>query len=226
MNQTERAKSIGVSRRTYNTWKAKGAPVDDDLAMAKWLVNQKINRTEVKKWMKKTFESHEKELVEESGGGISDKDKKSLETIRDYYQSCLTVATEANDRDSIKYWNELLLKTDESIRRSQAHERKLGLEQGETIKREEVERIIDAILFAGNACVRNQIKELCQGISMKTPAEIYRVLPAAILGGRIFEGLAAVVKSDSEVQVPQWMVDRFIDEGGNYLKRKSNAGLI
>lgn len=219
--QTKVAEYFKTGQRAVSYWKrdgCKGLDPFDPLEICRWL---RINRR-LKPDLKKRIVEIEKEHAVAKLPAIkppkTPEDRKTLEQFRDYFAEQLNLATAANLADEVKHWTDLLLKSEKCIREAQAHERKLGLEQGETIKREEVERILRAILFAGNACVKSQIKELCQGISMKTPAEIYKVLPPAILGGRIFEGLSAVTKSESEVQLPQWVVDCFVDESGNYLK--------
>ncbi len=220
-SQHDLAEFWRVNQSLIKRWVLAGMPPTKKAVTAAWILkNAKRKNANTKEVCQGLLSKPAGADDPEIKPPTTDEEMLNLEQLRDYYLRKVSEATGAEFQDSeqIKLWNDLLLKTEKCIREAQAHEKKLGLEQGETIKREEVERIIDAILFAGNACVRNQIKELCQGISMKTPAEIYKVLPAAILGGRIFEGLAAVVKSDSEVQIPQWMVDRFIEEGENYLK--------
>lgn len=76
-----------------------------------------------------------------------------------------------------------------------------------------------AVIYAGNACVRNQLKEICQVLASESnPNAIYQKLAPAILGGRLFEGFKAVIKSPSKVQLPEWIVDVMQSEGENYLK--------
>jgi len=222
MSQTDVAKFFRVHPRKASRWEADGCVFNPfvPIEICKWI---RLNRQRIDKELKKRIVEIEKEhAIETSGGNIkppsNEKERKTLEDFRDYYIEQLNIATAANLADEIKHWSDLLLKTEKCLREAQAHERKLGLEQGETIKREEVERIMKAILFAGNACIKNQIKQMAQGLSMKTPQEIYAILPAAILGGKIFEGLSAVSKSDSEVEIPQWMIDCLVEDGGNYIR--------
>lgn len=50
--------------------------------------------------------------------------------------------------------------------------------------REEIERIIQAMIYGDNACVRGQIKEIAEWLAAESsPAKIYEMLSPAILGG-------------------------------------------
>lgn len=149
-----------------------------------------------------------------------------LEGLRDHYLRETAQAILEGDRGRVKVWNDLLLKTDESLRRTELHRQKLGLTQGETIPRAEMERIIKALVYGGNASIRAHLKELCEDLAAcSSPAQVYHILPPMVLGGRIFEGLKRLVKSPrdprspkSEVELPQWIVDCFIQEGENYFE--------
>jgi hypothetical protein len=146
-------------------------------------------------------------------------ESKQLEDFRAFYSEKLSTAMATENKAEIRFWTDLLLKADESIRRSEAHAKKLGIETGETIQREEVERILKAVIYAGNACVRKQLKEICQVLASESnPNTIYNRLAPAILGGRIFEGFKAASKSPGKVQLPEWVIDTMQSEGENYLE--------
>ena len=75
------------------------------------------------------------------------------------------------------------------------------------------------MIYGGNACIRSQIKEIAEVLAAESsPAMIYKILSPAILGGRIFEGLKVLIKSDSKMNLPIWVVECFQSEGENYLK--------
>ena len=70
-----------------------------------------------------------------------------------------------------------------------------------------------------NACVRSQIKEIAEVLAAESsPSKLYEMLAPAILGGRIFEGLKVLTKSESQVKLPIWIVECFQSEGENYLQ--------
>ena len=200
-------------------WKKDGAPLGDLQALCKWLrLNRQRMPKELKSGIKRIERQASTDVISESmsGGGA---DRNTLEDFRDYYVEQLNIATKGDKSDEVRHWNDLLLKTEKCIRDSEAHIKKLGIDKGEMIPREEVERILAAVIYAGNACVRAQIKEIAEVLAAESsPAEIYEMLSPAILGGRIFEGFKAVAKSDSGVKLPGWVLDVVQSEGENYLE--------
>ena len=209
------AKEYCVAVRTINRWSKLNAPFEDDAEMNAFVMKQsnipkKFINWQIEKGFTKIDETSDEEIGDEFESQIK---------LRDFYFGKLSAAARRNDQNQIKYWNELLLKTEESMRRTEAHQKKFDLENGETIDRVEVERIIAAMIYAGNACVRSQIKEIAEWLAAESsPAKIYEMLSPAILGGRIFEGFKALTKSQSQVRLPSWVVDCVQSEGENYLK--------
>ena len=216
--QKKIAGNFGVNQKMVSRWKQQGAPMNDMQALCKWL---RLNRQRMPKELKAGIERIEKQSSNNATKKIlvEGEDRKTLEDFRDYYVEQLNVATKADLADEVKHWNDLLLKAEKCIRESEAHIKKLGIEKGEMMPREEIERIIQAMIYGGNACVRGQIKEIAEVLAAESsPAEIYEMLSPAILGGRIFEGLKVLTKSESQVKLPIWVVECFQSEGENYLQ--------
>ena len=219
LTQQQIADTFGVGQKMVSRWNQQGAPMTDLLALCKWL---RLNRQRMPKELKQGIER----IEQQAGKNVIQKstpdalsDRKTLEDFRDYYVEQLNIATQASQPDEVKHWNDLLLKTEKCIRESEAHIKKLGIEKGEMMPREEIERIIRAMIYGGNACVRAQIKEIAEVLAAESsPAEIYEMLSPAILGGRIFEGLKVLTKSESQVRLPMWVVECFQSEGENYLQ--------
>ncbi len=209
------AKEYCVAVRTINRWVKLGAPFDDDAKMNSFVMKQ----TNIpKKFINWQIEKGFTKIDETTDDEIGDEFESQMK-LRDFYFAKLSAAARRNDQNQIKYWNELLLKTEESMRRTEAHQKKFDLESGETIDRIEVERILAAIIYAGNACVRSQIKEIAEVLAAESsPAKIYEMLSPAILGGRIFEGFKALARSDSQVKLPKWVIACVQSEGENYLE--------
>lgn len=209
--QKQLADEIGVTRRALSDWKRQGTDLTDPEAIANRICQSRTPPPKALQWAANIL-----------GGetpNASPPESKQLEDFRVYYSEQLSEAMASNNKAAIRFWNDLLLKVDESIRRSEAHSKKLGLETGETIAREEVERILKAVIYAGNACVRSQLKEICQVLASESdPNKIYQKLAPAILGGRIFEGFKALLKAPGKVQLPEWVVDVMQSEGENYLQ--------
>ena len=145
--------------------------------------------------------------------------QKSLEEMRDYYSAQLDAATRPGQvaHEEIKFWNDLLLKADESIRKSQAHEKKLGIEKGELLSKPEVERILKSMFWAGNSCCDKFAKQIAQRLSDKKPAEIYDILAPTLTALTLFEGMKRVAKTPGDVNLPDWVIECSKTEEKQYL---------
>ena len=147
------------------------------------------------------------------------KEKRSLEEMRTYYAENLDAVTRSEDfdKEGIKFWNDLLLKVDESIRKSEAHAKKLGIDRGELLSREEVERILRAMFWAVNACSDKFAKQMAQHLSDKSPAEVYDIL-APNLTARVFEALKKVAKTPGEINLPPYVIECATAEEKQYIE--------
>ena len=182
--------------------------------MITWLNAQQRKTPAVKAWLK--------------ARGVKPKPKKaailknikatSAEGFRDHYQKMLEEATATNDQDQVKFWSELFLKQDESIRRSEAHAAKLGIDNGTTLPRAEVERILRAVFYAGNACVNSNMTMIAQHVSgLNTAEDVYNSLKPAIVGGRLFSGFDKVANIKGAPALPDWVLDCAKTEAKQYL---------
>ena len=210
--EDELAVEFLCKRVTISRAKKDGCPFDrDDAEVYAWT---KKNR-QLMNWSK----DYEKKHGIKSKIYQSEDETKSAEQLRDEYLAELQVAKSEGNEEREKVALNAYLKIDKQIRDTLLDEKKLGIKDGEMLPREEVERIMKAVIYAGNACVRNQLKEICQVLASESnPNAIYQKLAPAILGGRLFEGFKAVMKSPGKVQLPEWIVDVMQSEGENYLK--------
>jgi len=217
--QQDHAEYWHVSQRAISTWDKDGCPLDGSrVEQAKWILKNAKRKN--KKTRARLAELIGDEMKKTTSGGM-ESEGLTMEQARDYYAKQLSEATSAElqDSETIKEWNDLFVKADKAIRENEMHAKKLGIDSGEMLGRGEVERILKAIVYAGNACVRKQLKEVCEVIAdCETPNDVYNLLPAMVLGGRIFEGMKAVAKSPSDVNLPQWAIDCMISEGENYFE--------
>jgi hypothetical protein len=157
--------------------------------------------------------------------GIKDNEKsphklKSLEEVRDYYNSqlCTAVESKTPDHETIKFWNDLLIKTEKCLREAQAHEKKLGIEKGEMLARSEVERILENICWAGNASCDKFGKQIAERLSNKGPADIYRILAPLLTALMIFEPVRKLKTAPGNINLPEWVIECFETERKQYLK--------
>ena len=208
------ALEFGVSENVFRGWLKKGAPYQNKPKMVTWLNNLVRKSPEVKAYLKETGVN----LKPSKAAAAKRTGTKTAEDFRDHYRAKLEVATEANDQDQVKFWSDLFLKQDESIRRSEAHAAKLGIDNGTVMPRAEVERVLRAIAYASNACVQGQLTSICQQLVGYTDAgELYHALKPAIVGGRIFSGLDKVVNTKGAPNVPEWFAECWRLEAKQYL---------
>ena len=124
----------------------------------------------------------------------------------------------ANDQDQVKFWSDLFLKQDESIRRSEAHAARLGIDNGTTLPRAEVERILRAVFYAGNGSVNGALTTICEHVAgLSDPGDVYHSLKPAIVGGRLFSGFDKVANIQGAPALPDWVIECVKLEAQQYL---------
>ena len=208
------AEEFGISEMVFRGWLKQGAPYQNEAKMVTWLNALQRKSPEVKAWLKARGvkpKPKKAAILDEIKG-------KTAEDFRDHYQKKLEEATDTNDQDQVKFWSELFLKQDESIRRSEAHAAKLGIDNGTTLPRAEVERILRATFYAGNACVNSSLTIICQHIvGLDRPEEIYDVLKPAMVGGRLFSGFDKVANIKGAPALPSWVIECVRLDAAQYL---------
>jgi len=208
----ELADEFKVQRSTIHRAKKAGVKFDQDDALC-------YEGLKAKNMCIKWVKAYEKKNDIKAEIYKAESDTKSPDELRDEYLAELQIAKANGNSEREKVALNAYLKIDKQIRETALDEKKLGIQKGETLTKKEVERILKAIVYAGNACVRKQLKEVCEVIAdCETPNDVYNLLPAMVLGGRIFEGMKAVSKSPSDVNLPQWAIDCMIGEGENYFE--------
>jgi hypothetical protein len=216
-SQHELAAQWGTSQVNIGKLTAAGCDFDaSDKEVAEWLnKNCKRKSPAMRAAIKAVLQPTKIKISEVEG-------KRSLEEMRDYYGEQLDATTKSDsvDREDVKFWNDLLLKADESLRRSEAHAKKLGVDKGELLSRGEVERIMRAMFWAGNACCEKFAKQIAQKLSNKEPAEIYDILAPLLTSLTLFEALKKVAKPPGEVNLPDWFVDCAATEETQYIEHE------
>ena len=149
-----------------------------------------------------------------------EEDVRSLEEMRKYYGQQLDAASKGKpiEKEAVKFWNDLLLKADESLRRSEAHSKRLGLDTGDLLTRGEVERILRAMLWGGNACCDKFAQQIAQALSHKPPAEVYEILAPNLTFLTMFAPLSKLAQVPGDINLPQWVVDCVRREQDQYVE--------
>ena len=224
--QKELAAKWGISQTLVSKYARMGCPWDQpDSVVAAWIMKHaKRKNADLKVALRKAMaetparkRTAAKKVPDKARGK---KQIKSLEAVRDYYNEQLISATETTtpDHETIKFWNDLLIKTEKCLREAQAHEKKLGIEKGEMLARAEVERILENICWAGNASCDKFGKQIAERLSNKAPADIYRILAPLLTALMIFEPLRKLKTAPGNINLPEWVIKCFETERKQYLK--------
>lgn len=222
-NKTQKqcAEEWGVKLVTWNKWKEKGAPIGSEKHLANWLRNNdRLNKATRERMAQAGITTTTRGNRKRATDSIESK-CDTAEDFRDHYQRKLDEEIQKGDDGDpieLKFWSELFLKQDKSIRDSEAHAAKLGIDNGTTLPRAEVERILRACFYAGNACVNSNLTMICQHIAgLNDPAGIYNVLKPAVVGGRLFSGFDKVANIKGAPALPEWVIDAVRIEAKQYL---------
>lgn len=218
LSQAELAKVWGMSQSGIGKYQKAGCDFNaPEAEIAKWLLKHATRKS---KTMREKIESVLKVGRPKAAPPNLDDPKESLEGMADYYGRQLNAATNAEhvDREDVKFWTDLLIKTEESIRRSEAHAKKLGIDRGEMLSREEVERILRAMFWGGNACVSNFSKQIALRLSEKTPQQVHAILKPTLTALMIFEPLKRLSQVPGKIHVPAWVVECARTEEKSYIK--------
>jgi transposase-like protein len=223
MTESELADELGVDRITIRRWKAQGAPFDgSNKDLYDWMAANNIRGAV--KWRKAYREANpdqfpsKKKTARKALSKEPEPESKSAEILRDEYLADLQSAKASGDEFREKMALNAYLKIDKQIRESEAHNKKLGIDRGEMLSRGEVERILCAVAWSGNACCDKFSKQIAQRISEKKPAEVYAILAPTLTALSLFEGMKRVTKSPGEINLPEWVVECFATEEKQYLK--------
>ena len=214
----EKAAEYGVSRQTIVRWGEQGAPFESDKDLFLWMRKNQLKGAA--RWRREFLEQNpDFELNKKKIPKVKKvKELSSAENFRDHYKQQLDEAIREADTESIKFWNEHYLKIDESIRKTELHAKKLGIDNGTTLPRAEVERILRAIFYAGNGCINGALSTICEHLAgIDDPAEIYDVLKPCVVGGRLFSGFDKVAHIQGAPALPDWVLACVKPEAKEYL---------
>lgn len=220
MTDSELAKEFGVTLRgSIARWKKLKAPFDGtDKQMYDWIVQNNIKGAN--DWQRDFRDANPGQFTQKKAAKKTAKKvaTKSAEELRDEYFMELQEAREVGDDAREKIALEYFLKIDKQIRDQEAHNKKLGLDSGETLPRNEVERLLTVWIHGGNACCDKYSKQIAQRLSNKKPADVHKILKPMLTGLLVFEGLKRMAKVPGDVNLPQWFIDCVQTERKFYLK--------
>lgn len=220
----QQADRWGCPLSTWRRYIGRGAPCGNDKKFYQWVLN--LQRTpdwaktsermaamgyKPKSKMKQRAKMQKESDAEESK-------EKSAHHFRDFYRDKLNEAIELNDQEGIKFYNEHYLKIDESIRKTELHAKKLGLEDGTTLSRLDAERILRAAFYAGNACIQGVLTTKCQQwADIHDPAELYESMKPQLVFATLFSGFSKVETAKGAPNIPDWVSECVRQEQKQYI---------
>ncbi len=231
VNTKKWAEFWGVSVRTVQNWLKDGSPVEKPIAMANLILQ---NPRPAKKALAKAHEliaRHEGLLPDPErvkvGDSIAattplmdvgpriligdvDAGDTDLRSTAAWLLAKAKACTELDpvDMSGFTYWHERYLKTDKAIRDAELHAKKMGLDEGQIINREEFERLMFAMAFWMMRGVEVDLKDLapkCVGLEFVEVA--YGVLDRFFVRARFFSAFSKSITQESGVSLPLWAYD-------------------
>lgn len=136
----------------------------------------------------------------------------SLKKLRAFNARKLELATRQNDVAGIATYTKQLTDLETVISRNLLLAKKLGLDAGELMKRETVERFLEAfafLLMRGADDAIDHLSAKCVGKSF--PEEVRPVIEDYLISTRIVRPFRGVVGQASAIGLPAWFVEKLIN---------------
>lgn len=218
----------GQTVRTVQRWVKKGWPVHDKVDTAKRILRQQKVKPELKMRAEQVLdrahrvesatytegETHDGEEVSHTGAAVSlpDPDVRmagdSMEDLRDFYKAQLMAAVNKGQQGSISFYDDKLRRVQKDIRDDELHAQKMGLDKGEIVTRETVDRFAYALAFQLLQGINRSQKLLAPSlIGLGFVEEARNVLDDHLTHSLIVEPLAGACGVDYGGKLPEFFVE-------------------
>lgn len=216
----------GVTRRTAQRWLNKeGWPIDDPTRMARILMSMPRAKVSPKAWTRAEkilsagapvvppvkppadvdpeFSEPEDEWLPTEEGAILD-----LEGALREYGAQLQAAIQSKRQDLIVFWQERFEKLEKLKQQKEAHEKKMGVSDGDILPRADVIRFLRALAFWLNQSVEADVGNLSERMLEISSLEVAAdVLTRYYAERRFLAPFSKAVSTSSDVRLPDWAVD-------------------
>ncbi len=208
------AKFWDVDPRTVRLWVQKGHPVEDAKLMAWTLIS--APKTNAK--LRKRAEEVRAEIVEGKKPDPTEPELEGadLESLGKFYAEKVRQSIKNNEPAKIQFWSDLLIKTENNIRQNKLAEKKLGIEKGELLPKELIERWLFAIGFWMMRGVDQSLRELAG--QFDDPKEAYKILDEYLLNRRFLSPLALASGPVGNLNLPDWFIEKLQDTVDDYIE--------
>lgn len=135
--------------------------------------------------------------------------QEQLKRLRVFYLKKLETATKMGVVADIRLYTDQVIEFEEAINKNLLMAKRLGIDAGELLSREAVEKFLDAFAFLLMRGADDAIDELSNTCVGKTfPEEIRPLIEDYILSTRILRPFRGVVNQASGLGLPQWFVSK------------------
>ena len=160
----------------------------------------------------------------ESEGWIEDDSLEEAKKQRAFYGKKLAAAQRVGSVADIDFYSRQYFRADEAHDRILSNRKKLGIDAGEMMKRETVERYLEAFAFVlmrgADEAIDHLAKE-CVGKSF--PEEIRPALENYLLSTRLLRPFQTVVGQASALGLPPWFVEKLINVAADNIEGARDA---
>lgn len=135
--------------------------------------------------------------------------QEQLKRLRVFYLKKLETATKMGVVADIRLYTGQVIEFEEAINKNMLMAKRLGIDAGELMSREAIERFLEAFTFLLMRGVDDAIDELSKCCVGKTfPEEIRPLIEDYVLSTRILRPFRGVVNQASGLGLPQWFVEK------------------
>lgn len=238
------AARFAVTRQAVAKWRAAGADMSSEVALARWLAQRGTIRQETRlvaaEILRQAAENPAplspdyveaaqdvERAVSQAARGMKLGGKAAsiaesnarLASFTDYYAAELASAVEQNDAAMIQFWGKEYRAAEKIQQDGQMLAKKLGIDAGELIKKEMAEAYLRAVAYWLVRCVdtaRKRLREKLVGVQTAQDADM--ILDSELVAAVLVQPMARAMRVEGPVELPSWAVGAITDAIDDYVE--------
>lgn len=226
----------GVTDKTIRNWRKEDVPVPFSLpeSMVSWAsTRQEVPPGVTRKLKSLGFDETIKEdpdwniyqsgKAERKNAGEPEEDTANLlEDYRGFYSFKLLKANKHNKRSDAEFFSGQVIKFDKAIRENKLLAEKLGIQSGETIRRDACERWIRSWVYWTMRGVDSVLAELCPKVAAAASSlsveQVRDLMEPLLLEHRLLIPFARSAKLQAALAMPSWLIEQTKDSVDDYIE--------
>ena len=228
-----------VTPRTIRNWVSRGHKVDEVAWVIDWAHHQrrlpsgfraKVEELEMEARGEDYLEPDtaidlmETPPVDNTDEETPQESIRRLDRLRRHYARKLDGANNRNALGDIKFYSDQVIRFEESLRKQRLMADRLGLDTGELIRRDTIERWLGGLGFWLMRSIDQSLNILCPQLAGLTfPEEVRTRLEDQLLDHRFFNPLLKSVTIASGSALPKWFVARLVDVVDDYVENGAES---